>query len=153
MNIAQLRREYAHARLDAADVDAEPSRQFARWLEEAIAAQVIEPTAMSLATVGESGRPSSRIVLLKGHDARGFVFYSSYASRKGVELDAAPLAACTFYWGELERQVRIEGSVERVSAAESDAYFASIRRSWGQQLRKVFDELPNPPWWQRDRAE
>lgn len=125
MNVAELRREYARASLDAADVHADPIAQFELWLRAAVTAQVIEPTAMSLASVSAGGQPSCRMVLLKGHDARGLVFYTSYRGRKAGELEHNKLAACTFYWAELERQLRVEGAIERTSADESDAYFAS----------------------------
>lgn len=125
MNIAALRKSYERAELDEDASDADPLRQFERWLEEAIAAQVPEPNAMTLATVGADGRPSTRIVLVKGVDARGLVWYTNYDSRKGRELAARPQAALQFHWVELERVVRIEGDVSRVDAAESDAYFAS----------------------------
>jgi pyridoxamine 5'-phosphate oxidase len=122
-NIADLRKDYALASLSRADVDASPFAQFDKWLNEAIAGAIPEPTAMSLATVGASGRPSSRIVLLKGADATGFRFYTNYASRKGEELAANPQAALLFHWVELEREVRIEGRVEKTDAADSDGYF------------------------------
>lgn len=125
MNIADIRKDYALRRLDESDVDADPFKQFHAWLREAIEAQVPEPTAMTLATAGASGRPAARIMLLKALDDRGFVFYTNYASRKGAELEARPAAALTFFWKELERQVRVEGAIEKVSAAESDEYFAS----------------------------
>jgi pyridoxamine 5'-phosphate oxidase len=125
MNLADLRRDYALKTLDESQVDANPLRQFETWMQEALGAQLPEPTAMHLATVGADGRPSGRIVLLKGVDADGFVFYTNYESRKGQELAANPAASLTFLWKELERQVRIEGIVGKVSAAESDAYFAS----------------------------
>jgi pyridoxamine 5'-phosphate oxidase len=125
--VADLRREYQMSRLDEASSDADPFRQFERWFEEAVRAGLPEPNAMGLATA-EGGRPSLRIVLLKGFDERGFVFYTNYLSRKGRELDANPMAALTFFWAELERQLRIEGRVERVSAEESDAYFQSRDR-------------------------
>jgi pyridoxamine 5'-phosphate oxidase len=125
MNIADIRKDYALKRLDETDVDADPFKQFHAWLGQALQAQVPEPTAMTLATVDDEGSPSARIMLLKALDARGFVFYTNYESRKGHELDARPLAALTFFWKELERQVRIEGAVEKVSEAESDEYFAS----------------------------
>lgn len=125
MNIADIRKDYALRRLDESDVDADPFKQFHAWLREAIEAQVPEPTAMTLATAGASGRPAARIMLLKALDDRGFVFYTNYASRKGAELEARPAAALAFFWKELERQVRIEGAIEKVSAAESDEYFAS----------------------------
>ena len=125
MNIADIRKDYALKRLDESDVDADPFKQFHAWLRESLAAEVPEPTAMTLATVDDEGSPSARIMLLKALDERGFVFYTNYESRKGRELSSRPRAALTFFWKELERQVRIEGSVEKVSAAESDEYFAS----------------------------
>ncbi len=125
MNVADLRREYARERLDEASVDGDPIVQFGKWFEEARAADLLEPNAMTLATATAGGVPSARIVLLKGFDAQGFVFYTDYRSRKGRELDGNPLAALVFHWGELERQVRIVGRVERTSRAESEAYYAS----------------------------
>jgi pyridoxamine 5'-phosphate oxidase len=125
MNIADIRKDYALKRLDETDVDADPFKQFHDWLAQALEAQVPEPTAMSLATVDAAGRPSARIMLLKALDGRGFVFYTNYESRKGRDLAARPRAALTFFWKELERQVRIEGGIEKVSAAEADEYFAS----------------------------
>ena len=124
MKIADIRSDYALKRLDENDVDADPFKQFHAWLAEALGAQVPEPTAMTLATVDEEGNPSARIMLLKALDERGFVFYTNYESRKGHELAVRPRAALTFFWKELQRQVRIEGRVEKVSAAESDEYFA-----------------------------
>lgn len=126
--IADLRRDYARARLDLADTAADPIEQFGRWFADAQAAEVLEPNAMTLATVGTDGLPSARIVLLKGVDADGFVFFTDYRSRKGRELDAAPKAALVFFWGELERQVRVAGEVERISRDESAAYFATRPR-------------------------
>jgi len=124
-DLAALRKSYELAELDEVASAAEPMQQFERWLAEAIAAQVPEPNAMTLATVGADGRPSTRIVLVKGVDARGIVWYTNYQSRKGRELAAHPFAALQFHWVELERVVRVEGAVEKVSDAESDAYFAS----------------------------
>lgn len=124
MSIADLRRDYSHATLSEHEVDPDPIRQFAKWFDEALAAQVPEPNAMSVATVGSNGRPSSRILLLKDFDQRGFTWYTNYTSRKAQDLQANPYAALIFHWVELERQVRIEGKVERVPASESDAYFA-----------------------------
>jgi len=121
--IAALRKSYERAELDEAASDADPRLQFERWLREAIAAALPEPNAMTLATVGDDGRPSTRVVLIKGCDARGLVWYTNYQSRKGRELAAMPFAALQFHWVELERVVRIEGRVERVSEAQSDAYF------------------------------
>jgi pyridoxamine 5'-phosphate oxidase len=123
-DIAGLRQEYKLHTLDKADVDADPFAQFHRWFAEAQEAKIVEPNAMILATVNSEGQPSSRTVLLKGLDARGFTFYTSYQSRKAADLTANPRAALTFFWRELERQVNITGQVERTSAEESDAYFA-----------------------------
>jgi pyridoxamine 5'-phosphate oxidase len=122
-DIAHLRRSYERAELDEAHSASVPQQQFEHWLQEAIAAEVPEPTAMTLATVGVDGRPSTRVVLLKGCDARGFVFYTNYRSRKAQDLAAHPQAALQFYWADMERVVRIEGRVEMTSAEESDAYF------------------------------
>ena len=132
MGFADLRKEYMQRGLDESDVDADPFRQFAAWFDEARAASPVEPNAMALATVGADGRPSLRMVLLKGADERGFVFYTNYQSRKGRELADTPWAALTFFWPEMERQIRIEGRVEPVSAEESDTYFHS--RPVGSQL-------------------
>lgn len=123
--LADLRKDYKLASLGKRDLAADPIVQFNKWMDEAIKAELPEPTAMNLATVSAQGRPSARIVLLKGCDERGFVFYSNYESRKGRELGETQWAALTFHWVELERQVRIEGHVEKVPAAESDAYFKS----------------------------
>ncbi len=125
MSVPDLRREYARARLTEADVDDDPLRQFARWFDEARAAQVHEPNAMTLATATPDGRPSARMVLLKGIDERGFVFFTDYRSRKGIELAANPRAALCFWWAEVERQVRVTGTVSRTSHEESDEYFRS----------------------------
>jgi pyridoxamine 5'-phosphate oxidase len=123
--VADLRKDYGQAALDESDVAVDPIAQFARWFEEALKAQVNEPNAMSLATVGEDGRPTSRIVLVKQFDERGFTWYTNYDSQKGKQLSVTPFAALLFFWSELERQVRIEGRVERTSAEESDKYFNS----------------------------
>lgn len=125
MSIAELRQEYSLQGLSETDVDPDPFKQFQQWLAEAIKAQLYEPNAMTLATVAADGKPSARMVLLKGCDERGFIFYTNYASRKGQELAHNPWAALVFWWGELERQVRVEGYVEQVPAWESDAYFQS----------------------------
>lgn len=171
MSIADLRRDYTLRGLSEAEVDRDPFVQFRIWFDQALAARLTEPNAMTLATVGSDGRPSARIVLLKDFDARGFVFYTNYESRKARELSSQPYAALICYWAELERQVRIEGDVAQVTAAESDAYFAS--RPLGSQLgawaspqsqvipdRAVLDRrlaelqaehvdkpLPRPPHW------
>jgi pyridoxamine 5'-phosphate oxidase len=117
--------QYAGARLDVDTVDADPIAQFHAWFADAEATGMKNVNAMTLATATRDGRPSARMVLLKAADARGFVFYTNYESRKSAELDDNPRAALLFYWVALDRQVRIEGAIERVSAAESDAYFAS----------------------------
>lgn len=171
MSIASLRREYARARLDEASVNPDPLVEFARWFDEALRAQVLEPNAMTLATATSDGAPSARTVLLKGFDQRGFVFFTDYRSRKGGELDHNPRAALVFYWGELERQVRITGTVERTSVQESEAYFqtrplGSRLGAWVSHQSSVIpsreplesglraikerfsrDEVPLPPHW------
>lgn len=125
MKIADLRQDYMRETLDERDVVRDPFTQFNRWFDEAVAAKLPMLNSMTLATASAGGQPSARIVLLKDVDARGFVFFTNYASRKGEELAANPLAALLFHWVELEREVRIEGRVEKVSARESDDYFAS----------------------------
>src|SRR5574343_1168315 len=123
--LADLRKSYERGSLDVDDVASDPFAQFGHWLNEALAAELPEPNAMTLATVGADGRPSTRIVLIKGYDERGLVWYTNYDSRKGRELAGNPYAALQFHWVELERVVRIEGTVEQVSAEQSDAYFHS----------------------------
>jgi len=171
MSIADLRKEYMLNGLNEADVDADPIRQFQSWFDQALAAGLAEPNAMTVATATPAGRPSARTLLIKGVDARGFVFFTNYESRKSQELAGNPYAALVFYWAELERQVRIEGAVEQVAPAESDAYFHS--RPLGSQIgaaashqsqvlasraeleQRVADlaaayaerELPRPPSW------
>lgn len=125
MNIADLRKSYEKAELSESASHADPLQQFDQWLTEAIHSEVPEPNAMTLATVGSDLRPSTRVVLIKGYDAQGIVWYTNYASRKGQELAGNPFAALQFHWVELERVVRIEGVVEKVSAEESDEYFRS----------------------------
>ncbi|HUL68006.1 MAG TPA: pyridoxamine 5'-phosphate oxidase [Burkholderiaceae bacterium] len=142
MTIQHLRQEYKRGALDETHADADPFKQFGRWWDEALAADVLEANAMILATADSSGRPSARTVLLKGFDASGFVFFTNYESRKGEELGTNPLAALLFFWRELERQVRIEGSVERIASDESDAYFrsrplASRIGAWASPQSKV----------------
>lgn len=124
-SVADLRKSYERAELDESHSDADPLRQFSRWMDEALAGGIPEPTAMTLATADAAGRPSTRVVLLKGYDERGLVWYTNYQSRKGRELAGNPCAALQFHWVELERVVRIEGRASRVDDAESDAYFAS----------------------------
>ena len=123
MSIAQLRTEYARAALSERDVDADPIIQFSKWFDEAQHAEVHEPNAMALATTGADGIPSARIMLLKGVDARGFVFFTDYRSRKAQELASSANAGLCFWWGPLERQVRVTGTVSRLPVTESAAYF------------------------------
>lgn len=131
-DIAALRRNYSLQSLDKTDVLPDPVAQFASWFQEAMQSQLIEPNAMTLATADLQGRPSARTVLLKEFDKQGFVFYTNYESRKGNDLSANPQAALLFTWLELERQIRIEGTVEKVSPEESLAYFQS--RPLGSQI-------------------
>jgi pyridoxamine 5'-phosphate oxidase len=171
MNLAELRREYARAALDEGSVHPDPLRQLLQWLDEAARAQVIEPTAMVLATATREGVPSARVVLLKAADPGGLVFYGDARSRKGTELAGNPVASVVFWWGELERQVRVRGAVERVSESESDAYFASrpqgsrlsawashqshvvpgrseLETRWEEAARRFRDRaIPRPPYW------
>jgi len=167
---AELRTEYKRETLDEAAVAPDPFAQFTRWFDETVAARVPEPNAMTLATVGPEGRPSARIVLLKGVDERGFVFYTNYDSRKGRDLAPAAPVALLFHWVELERQVRIEGRAERVEAALSDAYFASrprasrlgawaspqsavvtdraaLEASYADAAVRFGQDVPRPPHW------
>ena len=171
MSVADLRKEYTRQGLLESDVDADPFVQFERWFSQALAAQLPEPNAMTLATATPEGRPSARTVLIKGVDARGFVFFTNYDSRKGRELAANPWAALVFYWAELERQVRVEGRIGQVDPEESDAYFASRPRgsqigAWASHQSETLDgretfeqriehferafegrEVPRPPRW------
>jgi pyridoxamine 5'-phosphate oxidase len=155
--------------LDEHDVDPDPLAQFGKWFGEALREERGEPSAMALATVGAEGRPSARMVLLKGFDARGFVFYTNYESRKSRELAQNAQASLLFYWAELERQVRIEGLVARVTAAESDAYYETRPPgarigAWASPQSEVLDRTalqarvaemtrrhglhpPRPPYW------
>jgi len=125
MSLADLRKDYSRESLSETDVHPDPIKQFQKWFDEAISAQLSEPNAMSVATVSAEGRPSSRILLIKEVDERGFTWFTNYESRKGHELNERPYAAILFHWIELERQVRIEGRVERITPQESDAYFQS----------------------------
>lgn len=125
----ELRKEYSRASLDISDVDKDPIGQFDKWFKEALAAGVPEPNAFTLSTISEGGRPSARIVLLKGLDQRQFVFYTNYQSQKGQELESNPACALTFFWPELERQVRIEGIATRVQESASEQYFQSRPRA------------------------
>ena len=154
-NLADLRKDYALSALDELQVAALPLTQFRLWLDEALAAQCPEPSAMSLATVGANGRPSSRIVLLKEVDQRGLVFYTNYDSRKGHDLAANPHAALLFHWIELEREVRIEGRVVRAQAAAADAYFASrpLLSRIGAIASPQSDEISGRAWLEQRFAE
>tara|TARA_R110001599_G_scaffold353676_1_gene595229 strand:+ start:298486 stop:299139 length:654 start_codon:yes stop_codon:yes gene_type:complete len=125
ISLALRRKDYSRAVLDESDLPIDPLKLFSQWFDEALSAKLTEPNAMSVATADIHGRPSSRILLIKEFDQRGFTWFTNYQSRKGIELDGNPYASLLFHWSELERQVRIEGSVERVSAAESDRYFES----------------------------
>lgn len=123
--LADLRKDYARGSLDETSVDADPIRQFEAWFKQALDARLPEPNTMTLATVDARGYPSARVVLIKGVDERGFVFFTNYESRKGLDLAANPHASLLFYWIELERQVRVEGTVVKTAAEESDTYFNS----------------------------
>ena len=152
--IADLRRTYARAALDEGDVDPDPIVQFRRWFEEALAARVVEPNAMTLATVDADGHPDARVVLLKGADARGLSFYTDYRSAKGRQLDARPRATLVFWWAELERQVRVTGAVARVPREESAEYFAMRPRgsrlgAWTSRQSSV---LPDRATLERELA-
>jgi pyridoxamine 5'-phosphate oxidase len=125
VNIGSLRQEYMRAGLSESDADRDPMRQFERWFEDAVRAELPLPNAMTLATADAAGRPSARVVLLKGVDGGGFVFFTNYNSRKARELEARGAACLVFMWSPLERQVRIDGTIQRVAAGESDAYYAS----------------------------
>lgn len=147
-HIANLRKDYAQASLDLPDVDANPIHQFERWFQEAIDAEVLEPNAMTLCTIDPDGRPSARIVLIKGIDQRGLTFFTNYLSRKGKALERHPQASVVFFWPELERQVRIEGRVEKVVAEESDEYFQSrpIKSKLGAWASPQSEVIPNREW-------
>ena len=171
MNLADLRRDYARAALDEASVNHDPHTQFLQWLEAAVRAEVLEPSAMVLATASEAGVPSARVVLLKGADSRGLTFFCDTRSQKGSELTANPHAAVVFWWGELERQVRVNGSVLGVSDAEATAYFksrpagsrisawashqsqvvptrATLEERWDEAAKRFSaGEIPRPPYW------
>ncbi|GGC78784.1 pyridoxamine 5'-phosphate oxidase [Undibacterium terreum] len=142
MSLADLRKDYKQATLSETEVDKDPVSQFARWFEQATQADVPEPNAMSLATADHNGRPSSRIVLIKEFDQRGFCWFTNYDSKKGDELAGNPYAALLFHWVQLERQVRIEGKVERLTVQESDAYFNS--RPLGSRQSALASEQSRP---------
>ena len=169
MSIANIRRDYSGDPLSETESDSDPFTQFARWFEQ-VRDREADPTACALATATSDGRPSVRTVLLKGVDDRGFVFFTNYSSRKARELDQTGRAALLFYWASLVRQVRIDGLVERVGEAESDAYFASrpVESRWSVYAskqseviasraalearytvaREMYGEsIPRPSWW------
>ena len=169
-DLAAMRSDYAKAALDEAAVASDPFVQFERWLNQAIAAGCPEPTAMALSTVAANGQPSSRVVLLKGVEQGGLIFYTNYQSRKGMELAANPQAALLFFWQELEREVRIEGRIELVDAATSNAYFqsrpllsrisalvspqsqvvasrAALEQDFAAAAKEHGDQPPRPPQW------
>jgi pyridoxamine 5'-phosphate oxidase len=170
LNLNEMRQDYLNAALSELDVDANPLTQFARWFDEAQAAQVPEPNAMTLATVNKQGQPSARTVLIKEARTDGFVWFTNYDSRKGHDLEVNPKAALLFFWQALERQVRVEGVVERISEADSDAYYHSRPvnsrlGAWSSPQSEVIenrsilearlaefkvqfgDEPPRPPNW------
>jgi pyridoxamine 5'-phosphate oxidase len=170
MKISDLRQEYMRTGLAEADAHADPLVQFQRWFEDAQAAQLPLANAMTLATVSPGGTPAARVVLLKGLDGGGFVFYTNYASRKGRELAARPQACLVFLWSELERQVRVDGRVEKVAPADADAYYASrplgarlsawasaqsepvgdrgaLERALEEMARRHGEHPPRPPHW------
>ena len=177
VDLQRLRKEYTRAGLRETDANPDPIEQFRKWFDEVLAVGLHEPNAMTIATATPSGRPSARIVLLKGFDKRGFVFYTNYEGRKGRELEENPYCALVFYWGELERQVRIEGWASRIPEEESDAYYASRPRgsrlgAWAsaqsspvedrgvleerlQGLEEEYEgrEAPRPPFWGGYRVE
>ncbi len=170
-DLATTRTSYEKGALDEASVARDPFAQFKMWLDEAVGTEGVEPNAVTVASVAPDGQPSLRVVLLRGYDERGFVFFTNYKSRKGHELDGAGKAALLFYWAPLERQIRIEGTVERIAADESDAYFAKRPRghrlsAWASKQSAVVPdratlevqmaeedarfrdvEVPRPPYW------
>lgn len=169
-DLAQMRKSYEQAELDETQVAAAPIDQFHLWFDEAVKAKAHEPNAMTLATVGAQGRPSTRVLLLKGADERGLVWFTNYDSRKGQELAHQPFAAMQFFWQELERVVRVEGRVERISEADSDAYYASrplgsrigawvspqsrplrsraeLEQAWAVRQAELGDDPARPPHW------
>lgn len=145
------RYEYTKGRLLESEANPNPSEQFAHWLQEAIAAKVVEPTAMCVSTVGPYRQPSSRMVLLRGHDERGFTFFTNYESRKGRHIAQHPYACLNFWWGELERQVRIEGRIEMTSNEESNAYWDS--RPHDSQLASAASPQSNQIFSREELAE
>jgi pyridoxamine 5'-phosphate oxidase len=170
-DLSKLRMDYARSGLHESDLAPDPVEQFSAWLSDAFEADIVEPYAMTLATATPEGMPSARIVLLRGFDERGFVFYTNYEGRKGEELASNPRAALVFYWDSLQRQVRVEGDVSKLPESESDAYFASRPRgsrlgAWASAQSEVLgrrealeerveelerkysgEEVPRPPFW------
>ena len=169
-DLAQMRKSYELAELDESHIRPQPIAQFHQWFDEAVCAKALEPNAMTLATATADGRPSTRVLLLKGADEQGLVWFTNYASRKGQDLSANPFAAMQFFWPELERVVRIEGRVERVSVDESDAYYRSrpvgsrigawaspqsqvlssrtaLETAWKAQQAVLGDDPPRPAHW------
>jgi pyridoxamine 5'-phosphate oxidase len=170
VNLSTLRQEYMRAGLSEAQADRDPIRQFEKWFQDALQAKVALPNAMTLATVDALGAPSARVVLLKGIEDGGFVFYTNYRSRKGLEMEARAAACMVFLWSDLERQVRIEGAVAKVSGADSDAYYASrplgarlsawasaqsepvadravLEKSYSENQERYGEQPPRPPHW------
>ena len=170
-DIQNIRNEYLAASLSETDAHADPIKQFDKWFNEALKAELQEPTAMTLATATHDGRPSARIVLMKGFDSNGFVFYTNYLSRKGKEIAKNPLGALMFFWGTLERQIRIEGTIEKISKEDSIRYFqtrprpsqlsavaspqsqeiadrAVLEKKWAELEAEYADkEVPKPSYW------
>lgn len=169
-DLAQMRQNYERAALDETHVQADPMGQFHQWFDEAVQLKLTEPNAMTLATAGTDGRPSTRVLLLKGADERGLVWFTNYASRKGRDLAANPFAAIQFFWGPLERVVRVEGRVEKVAESESDEYYRSrplgsrigawaspqsevipsreaLETAWADQQVRLGDDPPRPDHW------
>lgn len=170
IDLAQMRRSYEQAELDETAVLPDPLEQFKKWFSEAMNARLPEPNAMTLATVGEGGRPSTRVVLLKGLDHEGLTWYTNYDSRKGRELAGNPQAAVQFFWPELERVVRVEGRVEKLTDAESDAYYrtrplgsrigawaspqsqviasrSALEATWADEQARQGQDPQRPPQW------
>ena len=169
-SIADIRKDYSLHSFNESDVASNPIQQFTKWWNDALASEIVEVNAMTLATSSKNGKPSARIVLLKGFDERGFVFFTNYESNKGKALDENLQAALVFFWKEIERQVRVEGTIEKISASESDEYFFSRPEdsrigAWASPQSKVIEgrnileenvqrfsnefknSIPRPPYW------
>lgn len=169
-HIRDLRRQYTKKTLSEKNVSSDPLKQFDKWFKEVLSSGFIEPNAVTLATSSKKGKPSARMLLLKGYDERGFVFYSNYKSRKGNEITENPLGTLLFYWDKLERQVRIEGTIERVTKKESEDYFktrpfksrlgawaskqstiiagrSAVVKEFLKYLMKYGNKVPLPPYW------